>query len=339
MHGPRRFARPSGDDLSLAIFPNLDPASYARHALHGGDRIWTESNCYSDLWVEVLHAMGLAPEAAFGFAVTQDFEGDQFTFAKPPLDDLEALFGVVVQELAIFDDVAVHVDAQLARGRLSLVEVDSYFLPDTQGLSYRSSHGKTSIAINRLDRSGRRAEYFHGPGYHLLEGADYDGVFKGYGDETTPFLPYVEFIKIPEIAPSLDRNMAGEILTRHLARRPRGNPLRAFQAQLPKLAEAVSEREPSYFHLFAFNTLRQFGANFELLASHVAWLEGRPDAPGVAAATQIAATAKASQFQLARACARKNFDTLALALEPAVNAYDQVMTSLVAQWGASSVQD
>ncbi len=326
-------------NLSPAIFPALDPNAYSRHFLHGEDRIWTESNCYSDLWVEVLHAMGLLPEVAFGFTVTQDFEGDQFTFAKPPLEDLEALFGVSVQELAIFDDVAAHVEVQLARGRLSLVEVDSYFLPDTQGLSYRTSHGKTSIAINRLDQVAHRAEYFHGRGYHLLEGADYDGVFKGYGDGATPFLPYVEFIKFPAIPLRSNRNLAGEILRRHLARRPRDNPLRAFQVQLPKLAEAVSAREPSYFHLFAFNTLRQFGANFELLASHVAWLEGRPDAPGVVAATQIATTAKACQFQLARACARKNFDALPLAMEPAVDAYDQVMTSLVAQWGASSSRD
>jgi hypothetical protein len=328
-----------GLGVNPAIFPKLDPAAYVRHALHGGDRIWTESNCYCDLWVEVLHAMGLAPEAAFGFAVTQDFEGDQFTFAKPPLEDLEALFGVVVQELAIFDDVAAHVEAQLGRGRLSLVEVDSFFLPDTRGLSYQTSHGKTSIAINRLDRTARRVEYFHGSGYHLLEGADYDGVFKGYGDGVTPFLPYVEFIKLPQSVSPVDRSLAAEILARHLQRRPKVNPLRVFQSEIAELAAEVASREAGYFHLFAFNTLRQFGANFELLASHVAWLEGRPDAPGVAAATQIAETAKASQFQLARACARKKFDALPLALEPAVNAYDELMTSLVAQWGASSSRD
>lgn len=329
---------PLGVSVGPAIFPALDPLAYSKHVLHGPDRVWTESNCYSDLWVEVLNAAGLVPEAAFGFAVTQDFEGDQFTFAKPPAEDIEALFGIIVQELAIFDDVAAHVDAQLARGRLSLVEVDSYFLPDTQGLSYRLSHGKTTIAINRLDRAGRRLEYFHGPGYHLLEGSDYDGVFNGYGDAATPFLPYVEFIKFPVVAFSADRKLAGEILTRHLARRPRDNPLRAFQALLPQLAEAVSMREPGYFHLFAFNTLRQFGANFELLASHLAWLEGRPDAPGVAAATQIAETAKASQFQLARACARKKFESLPLALEPAVNAYDELMATLTQSWGASPMK-
>ena len=87
-----------------ALFPALDPADYRRHAFHGPDRIWPEGNCYSDLWIEILPAAGLPPEAIFGFTVTQDFEGDHFTFFKPPLEDIEALFGIVVQELAIYDD-------------------------------------------------------------------------------------------------------------------------------------------------------------------------------------------------------------------------------------------
>jgi len=54
---------------------------------------------------------------------------------------------------------------------------------------------------------------------------------------------------------------------------------------------------------------------------------------GVASADVIAQTAKACQFQLARACARKKFDTLAGALEPAVEAWDQLMADLDARWG------
>lgn len=322
-----------------ALFPALDPATYQRHPFHGPDRIWPEGNCYSDLWIEILPALGLPPEAIFGFTVTQDFEGDHFTFFKPPLEDIESLFGIVVQELAIYDDVAVHVENQLRRGRLSLVEVDSYFLPDTRGLSYRTSHGKTSVAFNRLDRAGRRAEYFHGPGYHLLEGEDFDGVFKGYGDETTPFLPYTEVIKFPPrpIAPP-SRAAVGDILVRHMARRPIENPIRIFQAGIATQAEAVAARAPGFFHLFAFNTLRQFGANFELLAGHIAWLEGHADAPGVAAARQIAETGKSAQFQLARACARKKFDALPAALDPAVDAYDAVMAVLDARWAPAAAR-
>lgn len=319
--------------MARAVFPALDPANYVRHALHGPDRIWPETNCYADVWIDVLHAFGLAPEAIFGFTVTQDFEGDHFTFAKPPLEDIEALHGIVAQELAIFDDVALHVEAQLERGRLTLVEVDSFYLPDTRGLTYRTAHGKTTIALNRLDRAGRYAEYFHGPGYNVLEGEDYDGVFKGYGDEQVPFLPYCEFLKFPPGGPTqASRATAADILVRHLGRRPDQNPLRLWQAVLPAQAEAVAARDGGFFHLYAFNTLRQFGCNFELLASHVAWLEDRDDAPGVAAARQIAETAKAGQFQLARACARKKFDALPAAVEAAVEAYDVAMAALVARW-------
>jgi len=325
--------------MAAALLPHLDPGTYVRSALHGPDRVWTESNCYSDLWIEVLHAFGLPPEPIFGFAVTQDFEGDQFTFAKPPLEDIEALYGVVTQELAIFDDVAAHVDVQLRRGRLSLVEVDSYFLPDTRGLTYHVGHGKTSIAINRLDRDARVAEYFHGPGYHRLEGEDYDGVFKGYGDDVTPFLPYTEVIKFPKpMWPEPSRAAVAQILVRHLGRRPSENPIRIFQSGLIAQAEAVAAREPAFFHLFAFNTLRQFGANFELLASHLEWLEGRADAPGVAASKRIAETAKAAQFQLARACARKRFDALPDTVKPAADAWDEVMDALTARWAPTPLR-
>jgi hypothetical protein len=321
-----------------ALFPALDPANYQRHAFHGPDRIWPESNCYSDLWIEILPALGLPPEAIFGFTVTQDFEGDHFTFFKPPLEDIETLFGIVVQETAIYDDVAAHVELQLGRGRLSLVEVDSYFLPDTRGLSYHLGHGKTSVAFNRLDRAARRAEYFHGPGYHVLEGDDFDGVFKGYGDETTPFLPYTEIVKFPAQIAQPSRAAVRDILVRHLARRPTLNPIRVFQAGLAAQAEAVAARDPGFFHLFAFNTLRQFGANFELLAGHIAWLEGHDSAPGVAAARQIAETGKSAQFQLARACARKKFDALPAALDPAVEAYDAVMAALDARWAPAAAR-
>jgi len=40
---------------------------------------------------------------------------------------------------------------QVIRGRLSLVEVDSFSLPDTAGTAYRSAHVKTTVAVNEID--------------------------------------------------------------------------------------------------------------------------------------------------------------------------------------------
>ena len=42
---------------------DLDPSRYVPHPTHNADRVWAESNCYVDLWTEVLHASGFEPIA------------------------------------------------------------------------------------------------------------------------------------------------------------------------------------------------------------------------------------------------------------------------------------
>ncbi|WP_425419570.1 DUF1839 family protein [Oricola indica] len=317
-----------------AIFPALDPTDYARHALHAGTRDWPETNCYLDVWIEVLPALGLPPEACLSYAVTQDFEGDQFTFFKVPLEDLERLYGLRVTELAIYDRVETHVVEQIGRGRLSLVEVDSFYLPDTQGTSYRKEHGKTTIAPNRIDLEGRCMDYFHGLGLHRLEGEDFEGVFHlNAAEGALPFLPYTEFVKFPDALPSRDEIVANAegLLRLHLGRRPAKNPVRAFAEVFPGQVEAIAERDFGFFHLYAFNTLRQLGANFELFSSHLDWLaENGVTGIGASAdeARKISSTCKIVQFQLARAVMRKNFDKLAPALIPAIDAWDAMTESL-----------
>lgn len=326
-----------------AVFPGLDPACYERHGLHAMTRDWPETNCYLDIWIEVLAAYGFPPEAALGFAVTQDFEGDQFTFFKVPLEDLESLFGIRVTELAIYDRVENHVLEQIRRGRLTLVEMDSFYLPDTQGTSYRKDHGKTTVAINRLDVEGRTMDYFHNLGLHRLEGEDFEGIFHMNAAEgSLPFLPYTEFVKFPEEGtPKLETitKTAVDLLTRHLARRPKVNPVASFAKVFPEQVAAVSEREFGFFHLYAFNTLRQLGANYELFSAHLDWLTKQGVAELTAsadAARQISSTAKVVQFQLARAVMRKNFDKLAPALQPAVDAWDSLIEGLEARFGSTA---
>ena len=106
-----------------AVFPAIEPASYASHILHSPERMWPETNCFVDLWIELVSTTGLIPEAMLGFTLTQDFEGDQFTFFKTPFEDLESLYGIRCQELAIFDDVEVHAETQISRGRLPMFTV------------------------------------------------------------------------------------------------------------------------------------------------------------------------------------------------------------------------
>lgn len=313
------------------VFPGLDPSNYRPHGLHSTERIWPETNCYVDLWIEVLSVQKLPPEAMLGFTVAQDFEGDQATFFKVPLEDLETLFGIRVTELAIFDRPEGHVLEQIARGRLCLMELDSFHLPDTRGLTYRQEHGKTTVAINRLDLEGRELDYFHNAGFFQLSGEDFDGLFQmNAGPDALPFLPYTEFAKFPAIYPeeATIRETAWRLLRHHFARRPAENPIRAFAEVFPDQVERVAERDFGFFHKYAFNTLRQFGANFELLASHLTWLNPKAFATAEERALRIAEIAKSTQFQLARAVTRRKFEPLATALDPAAEAWDSLMAEM-----------
>ncbi|MTI43832.1 uncharacterized protein DUF1839 [Roseibium hamelinense] len=325
--------------LSEAVFPNLDALTYSRHPLHSAERDWPETNCYLDVWIEVLPALGVPPEACLSYSVTQDFEGDQFTFFKVPLEDLETLYGLRVTELAIYDRVETHVSEQIKRGRLSLVEVDSFYLPDTHGVGYRQAHGKTTIAPNWIDLENRRMDYFHGLGLHRLAGDDFDGVFqRSMPADALPFLPYTEFVKLPkqQLVPSELLSRSLQTMQRHLRRRPAKNPVAAFADVFPEQVALVAERSFEFFHLYAFNTLRQLGANYELFGAYLTWLkangiEGLENAESAAA--QISTTCKTVQFQLARAVMRKKFDKLQPALAPAVESWDVLMQELDNRFG------
>ena len=88
-----------------ARIADITPQTYQQSRLHAAGRDWPETNCYTDMWIEILHATGAEPAAGLGFTLTQDFEGDHFTFFKFPQEDLEALYGARVTELAIYDTV------------------------------------------------------------------------------------------------------------------------------------------------------------------------------------------------------------------------------------------
>ncbi|PWC36625.1 serine--tRNA ligase [Azospirillum sp. TSO35-2] len=309
------------------------PDGYARHPLHQGERIWPETNCYVDLWIEALHARGLDPLAMLGFTVTQDFEGDQFTFFKVPLEDLETLYGLRVQELAIYDSVEAHAAEQLRRtsdGGLVLVEVDGFHLPDTRGTSYGTTHVKTTVGIVRIDPAARWMDYFHNAGFYRLEGADYDGAFAAAAG---PLFPYVEFVKTGR-PPLEGRALVGaslDLMRRHLARRPAGNPVTAYRAAFPEHLDRLLARPMEDFHLYAFNLLRQLGANFELLGAHVGWLDGPAEA--VEACRSIAEGAKAMQFQLARTVARRKAPDLTDSFDRLERAHDTALGALNRHYG------
>ncbi|HEX6242394.1 MAG TPA: DUF1839 family protein, partial [Polyangiales bacterium] len=282
---------------------------YRNHALHQGERAWLETNCYVDLWIEVLHAYGLEPNALMAFTLASDFEGDQWLFFKPPTRDLYELYGVDVQELNIWRGLIDHLSVQLSRGRLVLVEVDAYYLPDTAGVSYRAQHTKTTIAVETLDADERRLGYFHNAGYFTLSGDDYDGLFGALS--AGPLVPYTEFARIDPARALRGAELAQAsrgLLKGHVARMPRDNPIpllaAGFERELGRLRDAPQEA----FHVYAFATLRQCGAGYELAASYLRWLseQGVHDLlPAIEACDALSSQAKLLQFKAARAAVLK----------------------------------
>jgi hypothetical protein len=305
-----------------------EPLPYAPHRLHAPDRSWPETNCYVDLWIELLHGRGLVPEAMLGFTLRQDFEGDQFTFFKPPAADIERLYGLELAELAVYAGLESHALMQVALGRTVLVEVDAIFLPDTHGTTYGREHSKTTIGILALDPESRELDYLHNAGRFRLSGADYDGIF---GPSVLP--PYAEFVK--EVAAPLSEAelpaAALALLGRHRARAPERNPVLAFREALSARAPELVQQPLGIFHAYAFNTTRQLGSNFEMLASHLAWLDGAGAgdfAQAGEAAAALSVEAKAFQFQLARGFHRRSADGLAARLERLAATYERVFTLL-----------
>ncbi len=299
--------------MTVALLP-LEAARYRPHALHAMERTWTETNCYVDVWIEVLSALGLDPLAAGAFTLSADFEGDQWTFFKFPPEDLRVLFGLEVAEMNVWRPVVDHVGEQLDFGRLCTVEVDSWFLPDTRGVSYRTAHVKSTIVPQMLDRPGRRLGYFHNAGYFELEGDDFDGVFRlGPYVEAAGLPPYMEAVRLDRVRRN-DPGLVGKVVALtvdHLARRPSDNPVTRLGARIQHDLPWLATQDIDTFHLYSFGTCRQCGASAELAASFVDWLN-RNDAPGTedAAASfgELAAGAKALQFALARVVRGRSVD-------------------------------
>ena len=315
----------------IAVFPALSPDRWVPHALHDGARDWPETNCYIDVWIEILHAMNEDATAALGFTVAQDFEGDHFTFQKFPLEDLFEQFGLEVQEVAIYDSLEAHIVEQTRRGRMVLLEVDSFFLPDTRGVSYRLEHTKTTIAVNRIDPARHEIDYFHGLGLFALGPDDYENLLMMHAPEDALF-PFAEFIKLDR-RKSLDATTSVKLLRRHLARRPLDNPVAAFRERVREQVAVAAERPNAFLHKYAFNTARQLGMNFELLATHLDWLHGMGASwtafrPTIESCKALSSGAKAFQFQLARAVARKRFDAIETALDPLVDHYARIFEGL-----------
>jgi hypothetical protein len=305
-----------------------DPTTYGSHAVHTGGQTYTETNCYMDVLIELLHARGDEPLAAMGWTVRMDFEGDQWTFFKPHAEDLEQLFGIDIHEMQPYRPLPVQIAELLASGRTMIVELDAWYLPDTAATSYRREHVKTSVAAEAIDIARERLRYFHNTSLHELGGEDYRGAFRlggAFSDDVLP--PYTEIVRFdagPRLAGEELRAAARGLLSRHLDRRPASNPFQRFGERLAEDMPALLQGGAADYHAYAFATVRMAGAGFELCASHVDWLLGARGARACAALTRIVEASKLLGFKLAR---RRQFDPQP-ALDELAEAWDEALLEL-----------
>jgi Domain of unknown function (DUF1839) len=295
--------------LTRAIaLAGLDPATYQRHALHGEDAVWPEKNCYIDLWIELVHALGGDPHAMLGVCLPIDFEGDQWTFFKPSHDELRSLYGIDVQELTVWRPLAEHAMEHLSTGKLISVEADAFWLPDTAGTDYRSKHTKTTIVLADIDLAARRLVYFHNAGCFTLDGEDFVQTFRLDQPHDPAYLPlFAEIIRSDRLQRRTDdelRALALANLPSLLARRPATNPVRRFEQRFAVELPQLRAQGLDHYHAWAFAGTRQLGAAFELAARWVAWLAppGSADAAvAVQAFGRIGQSAKSLILKGARA--------------------------------------
>jgi hypothetical protein len=268
----------AGTARRLLAIPGLEADGYQRHWLHAEDRVWVGKNCYIDVWTELVHALKLNPVAMLAFTVAVDFEGDQWTFFKPPHDELRTLYGIDVQELNVWRPLVEHAVEYLAAGKLICTEADAFWLPDTSGTDYRRQHTKSTIILADIDLEQRRLGYFHNAGYFCLQGEDFVNTFRiGFAADPT-FMPlFAEAVRTEALVHRSESDLMQQAkLTwrRHLERIPHANPVVRFMERLEADLPDMQQRGLSYYHAWAFATVRQLGAAFELAAQNLRWMQG-----------------------------------------------------------------
>ncbi len=261
---------------AIRAIPGLAAEGYVRHELHRDASQWVEKNCYVDVWIELLHTLGMEPLAMLSVSAGTHFDGDQWTFLKPSHSDLWELYGLDVQEFNVWKPLIEHAVEYLGDSRLISTEADAFWLPDTAGTDYRRKHTKSTIILAEIDVDSERLGYFHNGAYYVLSGEDFRETFRvGKANEPTWMPLFAELIRIDRLThrtlPEL-RALARRMLIREVARRPAGNPFIGFEDRWRQDFVALQEGGIDYYHAWAFANLRQVGAACELAARFFEWL-------------------------------------------------------------------
>ncbi len=308
----------------------LDPDTYRAHRLHDADRDYPETNCYTDILIELVHAHGDEPLAAFGGTIRTDFEGDQWTFFKPERQDLERLFGIDIHEMQLYRSLPEHFVEQLRQGRSMIVELDSWYLPDTRSTAYRREHVKSSAVIEAIDVAEERLRYFHNAGLYELSDDDYRGVLRlEVSDADGVLPPYAEIVRFDAGRSHTGdelRDLARQLFREHVAYVPSSNPFIRFGESLAEKLPDLLAGDHADYHAYAFATVRQAGASFASCGTYLDWLFGEQANAATVALSRIVEGSKVLSFKLAR---RREFDPEPASAKLAAD-WDEAMAAVTA---------
>ena len=308
------------------------------HPWHQGERVWSTTNSHLDVWIELLHTLDLDPAPILLPTICADFEGDQWTMTSVASADLWACYGIVVEELLVWRPLLAHLVEQLDRGNAVLVEVDAFHLPDMTGSSYHREHLKSLIAVTGYDRHAHRLRYLHGSVGAEVDGEELDALLGG-GVGTAQMPPHVQIVKLDRVVArtAAERALIGVALARfHGTRLPVRNPVRGFADALRSHGAWLAGGDADHYQRWAFATLQQCGASFEVGADVCSWLayHGEPVTAAVAPLRLISHAARALHQRLVRVSQSGRMPDVGHTVDDMARAWDDAMAVLRPLYGS-----
>ena len=332
--GPPRSGPSCGRERRRAPGPSLfgaDPATYRPHLLHAGEPRATtrptatptsSSSCCTRA------ATSRWPRWAPRCAI--DFEGDQWTFFKPPPGRPRACSsaststrcsptGRCPSRSPSSSRVGPHDDRRARRLVPARHRGDE--LPPRARQDARSSPRRSTV-------DGERLRYFHDAGLTSSTGEDYRGVFRLGARLLRRRAAALRRARALRRRPAADGRRAARArrascCARHLARRPATNPFTRFgehlARDLPGLLEGDRERLP---RLRVRDRAHGRARRSRSARRTSTWLLGDAGAPAAAALRRIVEGCKVLSFRLAR---RRAFDPEPVIADLAA-AWDEAMS-------------
>ena len=302
------------------------------HAWHQGERVWSTTNSHLDVWIELIHTLDLDPAPILMPTLCADFEGDQWTMTRLSHTDLWACYGIAVEDLFVWRPLLAHFVEQLDRGNAVIVEVDAFHLPDMAGSSYQREHLKTQIAVTGYDRNAHRLRYLHGAAGAEVDGDDLDALITA-GIGSAQLAPFAQIVKLDRVdgRTSAERAQLGIALARfHATRLPARNPVRAFGDALRSHGAWLAGGDAEHYQRWAFATLQQCGAAFELGADVCAWLASydEPVSDAVAPLRAVSQSARVLHQRLVRVSQSGRMPDVSQTVDDMARAWDDAMAIL-----------